>query len=300
MRSIARETGIPKSTVCDEVKRNKWRWEYSANKAQHKAYVRRLYAKKNLKKIRVNDKLENYVREKIKDDWSPEMVAGRWNKEHEHSKVSVPTIYKYVYSRFGYGLLEHLYANRSWRKRAYHSNKWWGIKHRVFIDMRPERISKLLEFGHWEADLIVGPQGSKPVLLVLIEKTTRRKIAKKLPNKKAGTIEEVLRTRVQKLNTKSITFDNWLEFANHYKLGIDTYFSHPYHSREKAQVERGNRDYRRFFPKKTKRKKISQKEIDKITNKLNNMPMKVLKFQSPNEVFLKHFKKLSQVSDFTL
>jgi IS30 family transposase len=31
--------------------------------------------KKNLKKIRSNDKLERYIRKKMKDDWSPELVS---------------------------------------------------------------------------------------------------------------------------------------------------------------------------------------------------------------------------------
>lgn len=299
-RSIARELGRSPNTVCEEIKRNTWRWEYSAQKAEHKAYVRRLYAKKNLKKIRCNDEMENYIREKVKDDWSPELVAWKRNKEHR-DKISTPTVYKYVYSRFGYDLLEHLYSRRNWRRRRkVNPNKSWGIKYRKFIDVRPENISKLLEFGHREADLIVGPQWSKPVLLVLIEKTTRWKIAKKLPDKRAETVEKILESRVEILGIKSITFDNWLEFANHYKLWIHTYFSHPYHSREKAQVERWNRDYRRFFPKWTDRKKISQKEIDKITDKLNNMPMKVLKFKTPNEVFKSHYKNFSQVSCLTL
>ena len=300
-RKIAKELKRHPSTICAEVKRNKWRRDYSANKAQHKKYVRRLHAKRNLKKIRCEDKLEKYIREKVKDDRSPELVSWRWNRKHEDIKISTPTIYKYVYSRFWYELLEYLYSRRTWRRRRkVNPNKKWGIKHRKFIDVRPESISKLLEYGHREADLIVGPQGTKEVLLVIIEKKTRRKIAKKLPNKKAITIENVLQKRVNILWIKSITFDNWLEFANHYKLGIVTYFSHPYHSREKGQVERWNRDYRRFFPKWTLRKKISQKEIDKITNKLNNMPMKVLDFGTPNETYSKYSKLFSQVSVLTL
>lgn len=281
------------STVSREIKRNKWRWEYSAHKAQHKQYVRRVYAKKNLKKIRCDDKLEEYIREKITNDWSPEMVAWRWNTEHEDSKISTVTIYKYVYSRFGYDLLEYLYTRRGGRrKRKWHMNKQWGIKHRVMIDLRPEKISMLVEFGHYEADLIVGPQWTKEVLLVLIEKQTRWKIATKLPNKKAKTVEKVLKEHIKRLCIKSITFDNGLEFANHYRLWIPTYFSHPYHSREKSQVERWNRDYRKFFPKKTQRKKISQNRIDTITEKLNTMPMKVLGFKTPNEVFHTHFEKI--------
>lgn len=292
-RAIARLLWRSVSTICRELQRNTWRWEYSANKAQHKYYVRKLYAKKNLKKIRCEDKLEEYIREKIKDDRSPELIAWRWNRLKNGITISTPTIYKYVYSRFGYELLEHLYTRRNNRKRRqWHKNKQWGIKYRTLIDVRPEGIGKLWESGHYEADLIVWPQWTKEVLLVLIEKISRRRRAAKLPNKKATTVENVIRKRVIDRWIKSITFDNGLEFANHHKLGIPTYFSNPYCSREKGQIERCNRDYRRFFPKKTKRKTISQEEIDIITDKYNNMPMKVLGFKTPNEVFYSHFKKI--------
>ena len=288
------------STIYDEIHKNSVRGVYTANKAQHKAYVRRLFAKRNLKKIRTNDKLEEYIRQKIKDDWSPEIIAGRWNNEHADLKISIPTIYKYIECPFGYELQEHLYSNRNWSRKRSHANNKWIIKYRILVDLRPEIISKLLEFWHYEADLIVWPQGTKEVLLVIIEKISRWKVAIKLANKKAKTIEDVLRNWITILWIKSITFDNGVEFANHYKLWIPTYFTNPYRSREKAQIERWNRDYRRYFPKKTIRKKISQKEIDKITEKLNNMPMKVLNFKTPNEIFQLYTNKYFQVSCFTL
>ena len=100
------------TTINKELKINSVRWKYSASKAGHKAYVRRLHAKENLKKIRCNDKSEEYIHEKINDDWSPEIIAWRRNRENEHVKISTPTIYKYIYSQFWYGLLEHLYKNR--------------------------------------------------------------------------------------------------------------------------------------------------------------------------------------------
>lgn len=53
---------------------------------------------------------------------------------------------------------------------------------------------------------------------MIIEKVSRRKIAIRLPNKKAKTVENVLRKRINLLGIKSITFDNGVEFANHYKL----------------------------------------------------------------------------------
>jgi len=300
-RKIATELWRHHSTICNEIKRNRWRWEYSANKAQHKKYVRKLFAKKNLKKIRCNDELEQYIRKKIKKKWSPELISWRWNKKKLWITISTQTIYKYVYSKFAYDLLEYLYSNKNWRRKRWsHKNSNNHIKDRIFIDDRPKEIWLLTEFGHREADLVVWPRWTKEVLLTIIEKKSRRKIAKKLPNKKAINVELVLKYRIKNLWIKSITFDNWLEFANHYRLGVLTYFSNPYHSWEKAQIERCNREYRRYFPKWTIRKKISQKEIDKVTNNLNNKPMKVLDFDTPNEVLSKYFTLFSSVSVLTL
>jgi IS30 family transposase len=174
------------------------------------------------------------------------------------------------------------------------------IKWRVMIDSRPKYIWNLSRFGHYEADLIVWKQLTKPVLLVLIEKKTRFKICVKLPNKSPKTVIEIIKKYVKYLSIKSITFDNWVEFMYHLDLWIPTYFCYPFHSREKAQVERWNRDYRRFFPKKTNFEKISQIKIDIITEKINNMPMKVLDFKSPSEMFRKYMKFHSLVSVFTL
>jgi IS30 family transposase len=104
------------SSIADEVKNNSVRGRYIAHKAQHKSYVNRLHSKKNLKKIRCDDKLEEFVREKIKDDRSPEIVAGRWN-DTELERISTVTIYKYIYSRFAYDLLPYLYSNRKRRRK---------------------------------------------------------------------------------------------------------------------------------------------------------------------------------------
>jgi IS30 family transposase len=61
-----------------------------------------LFCKKTLKKIRVNDDLEQFVRKKLKKDRSPEEIANSWNNEYKNLGISTPTIYKYIYSRFGY------------------------------------------------------------------------------------------------------------------------------------------------------------------------------------------------------
>ena len=41
---------------------------------------------------------------------------------------------------------------------------------------RKYKLSNRKEFGHWEIDLVVGRQGSKPVILTLVERQTRKSI----------------------------------------------------------------------------------------------------------------------------
>lgn len=300
-RAIWKKLKRHHSTISDEIKRNSVKGQYVAHKAKHKAYFRRNRCKKQIKKIRDNDDLEKFIREKVKDDRTPEMVSWYRNKNNKELKISVPTVYKYIRSIWWYWLREHLYSSqKKWKKRWVF---WWKkemIKNRTRIDARPEKISKLLEFWHYECDLVVWPQGKKDCLLVLIEKVSRLKICKKIPNKSPYTVEKELKKYIKTYWIKTITFDNWIEFKNHENLSVPSYFCHPYHSREKAQVERWNRDYRRFYPKRTDFGKVSQKEIDIISEKINNMPMKTLYFASPFEKFKELSWISSQVSVLTL
>ena len=66
LRDVATVLERNVSTISREVKRNKVKGKYSAKKAQMKAYQRRHVRKIQMKKIRRNDELENYIREKLK------------------------------------------------------------------------------------------------------------------------------------------------------------------------------------------------------------------------------------------
>ena len=88
---------------------------------------------------------------------------------------------------------------------------------------------------------------------------------------------------------KSITYDNGLEFSKHEKinktLNIKSYFCKPYHSWEKGTVKNINGLIRRFFPKGTNFDNISKKELKYVEDWINNRPMKILGFKTPNEKF---------------
>ncbi len=253
------------TVVMKEYKRNKKRWwSYDPKYADHKAYVRVHFKKKQCKKIRMNSVLEKYIIEKLEVWRSAEKVAGRRNevdknKFNETEKVSWISIRRYIDSRFWsylkYTLIQEKKL-RKYKKRAkLWKREWWRIKNRIFIDIRPIIIGQKLELCHLEVDFIESIKGDSMVFLVCIDKLSREKYAIKLTDKKSDRVFDALKQIIKDHDIKSMTFDNDNWFAKHYNLWIPTYFCHTYSSREKWQVENANRSYRKFFPKKNRTKK---------------------------------------------
>ncbi|MCK5492312.1 MAG: IS30 family transposase, partial [Candidatus Omnitrophica bacterium] len=73
------------------------------------------------------------------------------------------------------------------------------------------------------------------------------------------------------------------------------YFAHPYSSWERGTNENQNRMIRRFIPKGTDISKISNKEIQKIEDWMNNYPRKILGYRTANEMVLEATKNKIEV-----
>ena len=69
------------------------------------------------------------------------------------------------------------------------------------------------------------------------------------------------------------------------ELQCQSYFCNAYHSWEKGMVENINGLIRRFFPKETNFDNITDEQIKRIENWINNRSMKILGWKSPNEFF---------------
>lgn len=98
---------------------------------------------------------------------------------------------------------------------------------------------------------------------------------------------------------KTITTDNGSEFAELSKLEEVShtlvYYAHPYSSWEKGSNERHNRLIRRFI---AKGKRISDYGIDaiaRIEDWCNNLPRKILRYKTPNEMFEAKLDKIYSV-----
>src|SRR5437762_8847516 len=61
--------------------------------------------------------------------------------------------------------------------------------------------------------------------------------------------------------------------------------SHPYSSWERGTNENTNGLVRQYFPKKTDFSLLSDEDVQRVADRLNNRPRKTLGFRTPYEVF---------------
>lgn len=294
LRSIADAMGRDVSTISREVQRNSVKGEYTPEKAHQKAVLRWKYRKPYMKKIRRHHGLEAYIRLKLKEDWSPETIAQRWNTQGRATgcpEISHTTIYAYIDSPFGHGLERHLYSCRSDRNRRKKQRKQQQgakemIKDRVWIHERPRHIDDREQVGDTEADTICSRRGDKTSLVTIIDRKSRflfaAKVKDKCPKRFVATIKR--KTKEKAFFLSSMTLDSGIECKDHQALPCPTYFCHPYCSHEKGQIEYGNRTIRRYLPKKTLLKDVSPHYLAFIVKRINNTPRKCLGWKTPQEV----------------
>ena len=137
--------------------------------------------------------------------------------------------------------------------------------------------------------------GSSYVMLSLIERQTRFKSFIRMPDARAETTLGYLRAFFINLPAharKSITFDNGGEFSVFYMhkleklfLNFMVYYTETYSPEQKGSDEHSNGRFRRAFPKKTDFASVTKLLIKQEVEKLNNRPMKLHRFMTPQEMF---------------
>src|SRR3989344_2742586 len=76
-RWMASALGRSVSSISDEINRNSVKGKYQAEKADHKAYVKRKYSKNDCMKVALDPDLQKFVKENLREDQSPEGISGR-------------------------------------------------------------------------------------------------------------------------------------------------------------------------------------------------------------------------------
>jgi IS30 family transposase len=296
LRQIARSLHRNHGVISREIKRNKdIDGKYKADVAQVLADRRRGRTRKS--KIDQDEALKRYVIDRLKEDWSPEQIAGRLKihspPELQGRSVSHETIYGWLYEGKGRWeqLHTHLRQGKKKRQRRY-ARKARGrtsIPERISIHQRPGEVNEKKEVGHWESDSVIFPK-QKPRISVQYERKTMYAQIHRLSN---GTAEETERVIAQSIESfphafwKTITFDNGGEGATHAALrttyDLDTYFCDPYASWQKGGVENLNGLIRQYLPRSTDMNQLTDKDIYAIQEKLNQRPRKSLGYATPHE-----------------
>lgn len=291
---IAKILGRDPSTISRELSRNslyKLIGKYHPITAQNTA-SKRLSSSRQKDRLK-NPEIRELVSKLIRNDWTPEQVAGHINSEFPHLHTNHESIYLYIYNE-AKDLIPYLVRSQDKRKKRLQKQgkRASKIPNRIMISERPEIINKKKRYSDWEADTVVSRK-SKACLVVLRERKSQKVKIRKIESRTAENTSRAIISMLKYVPgnfRKSITFDNGLENAHHEiisrKLNLKTYFCNPYHSWEKGGVENVIGLIRRYLPKKTDFSLISDSFIRYIENQLNNRPRKSLGFKSPYQVFL--------------
>lgn len=248
--------------------------------------------------------LREYVMLKLREDFSPDQIAGRLKNEPPPNLkgmiVSHESIYQYIYNgpgRFEY-LYPHLRTKRHKRQRRFDRKKRSkiGIPDRISIIFRPEEANRKERVGDWETDSILF-SGQREIVSAQYERKIMLCRMHKLPNKTAAETEGAIADSVESLPKKmwlTITRDNGTENAEHLKsfnnFEITSYYCDPYCSWQKGGTENLNKLIRQYLPRKTDLSKVSDEEICFIQERLNNRPRKSLSYLTPNEMLAKYLQ----------
>jgi len=252
-------------------------------------------------KIGSDHNLARHIEDKIKNEkWSPDTIIGRIKSEGLHFETSIctKTVYNYLDAGIFAGVSnKDLWVKRDGKKRAYKKTRTVALNNRngKSITERPQEAEDRTEKGHWEIDLVVGKQGSKAVILTLVERKTRKSLYVLVKNKTQKEVVLAIKRARRRVGGnfdnvfKTITADNGSEFLNSEaikKAGRcdEVYYAHPYSSWERGSNENGNRILRRFVPKGTDIGKLTSKELQRIEDWVNNYPRKIFGYKSANEM----------------
>jgi IS30 family transposase len=287
-RAIAKVLGRSPNTIAAELARNASRdGTYSATKANHKAYVRRKYARYQGKKIEEHVALRSYVIAGLQAGWNPDEISGCMKREARGFYASKTAIYGWLYSAYGQPYCRYL-PSRQYRpkKRKATTTKRVMIPDRVPLGQRPLGATNRSRYGHWEGDTVVSGKrtGGKAALAVTQERVTRLVSAQLIPDLRPVSFATAVTTMLVDKKALSLTLDNGIENKRHQDItvatGTQTFFCDPYSSWQKGSVEHANKMLRRYFPKGCDLGQFDQTFVDAVCDRLNKKPRKTLGYKS--------------------
>lgn len=295
---------------------NSWNYEVTMNGGSREAYSPHLaQLSASLRKWEANSRnpakdrrVWVFVLEKLRKRFSPEQISNDIVTLFPHDKkmrISHETVYAFINSEEGKEMgLVKLLRHKRLRKlrktgmRALEPKKV-RIPNRVSIHDRPDIVAEKERFGDWESDLMEGKRFTGDCLCVMKERLSQYMIIMRISAKTSG---ENVRAIIRGLKgfpgemRFTITYDNGSENTEHEKINrilkTKSYFCDAYASWQKGSVENGIGLIRDYLPKRTDLTQVSDAELRRIQDELNDRPRKCLGWKTPRQVLSNHLKTL--------
>ena len=288
---IARALGRCPSTVSREVRRNskdRTGRVYRPALAADYARWRRSRSRRNQRFTAADWEL---VEAWLLEDFSPEQISG-WLCRFRLLSISHETIYRHIWmnKRRGGTLYRHLRCAHKKRRKGYGCYDSRGrLAGKRAISERPPGAVNRSRVGHLEGDTVLGTD--KHCLLTLVDRKTGFTMIGKL---EARTVKATNRSVIDLIRRttrriRSVTVDNGTEFHGYKAIeaatGAHFFFATPHHSWERGTNENTNGLIRQYAPKRTSLAHLTQRDCDRIADRLNNRPRKRLGFRTPAECY---------------
>ena len=300
-REIAKILNKHYNTIYNEIKRGTVRLLdrnlkeydiYCADVGQRK-YIEANARKGSNNKVACDSEYLLFIRDKVKQHYSFYSANELAKQEGFNTRVCLTTLYNYFNKHFiklkksdmPYNKIKKVKQEKE-TKRVYQYGK-------RSIDERGNLQQRDI-YGHWEMDTVQGQKKKKGCILVLSERKTRQELLFKLDNKQCASVWNTLQDNWDKLkhHIKTITCDNGVEFSTNCEFSnneliefvrTNLYYCHPYRSGERGTNENQNKLIRRFYPKGFDLSEVTQEELNKIQDFINNMPRKIFNGLSSNQ-----------------
>ncbi len=294
MTAIGQALSRHRSSIWREIRRNAPNGHYMAERA-HQRYRERRRECRPAWKLDYRP-LWDYVHQKLPLYWSPETVSGRLRREYPDQRqmhISHEALYQAMYrDERLLPLVVYLRQGRpKRRKRGQGKTARCVIPNRVSITERPAEVENRSRFGDWEGDLVLG-KNQQGAVLSLTGRKSRMLLARKVQSKQSQQVITAAIAALEDLPAswaRTITFDNGTEFYHHERitqeLGIAVYFADPYAAYQRGTNENTNGLLRQYLPKSMSFEDLTQNQLDRIVEELNNRPRKILGYRTPYEVF---------------
>lgn len=299
MRAIAAAIRRSPSTISRELRRNsRANGLYQPFESHRAAAVRR--HRPRLTKLAAHSQLLARVKELLVQRWSPAQISRALRREFPDRPdwhLAAETIYQELYRPKSLLLRrsapmplrtgrDHRRAHtRFTRRRRRFAEPMLSVHERPFP---PEDRSQP---GHWEGDVIVGPQ-HRSAIGTLVERHTRLVKLVHLPRADSFQLRDGLLRDFAGLPAdllRSITWDQGSEMARHLDItaaiGVPVYFCDAGSPWQRGSNENTNGLLRQYFPKGADLSRYSRADLARVELELNHRPRAILNDQTPAEIF---------------